>query len=371
MTARFQSTDRGIVAPREANGYNRAPYRIAMPKAEINPRTVNRRQFLSVAAGAALSAAKSGQVIVDTHLEVWTFDPKFPFHHPEHPELKRVDIEAPIENEVAEMREYGLKYAVLINPRYYGWDNSYISYSLRKFPGLFVGHGLLNPLGDDPAGRLRYWMEEHGFQGMRFSPIYDPQSSWLNAKDLYPLWREAERLEAVFNFYILPQQMPMLEDMAGRFPGVKIVVDHLGKPDLSAPDPWTDFRKMFRLKRFLQVWVSASEPYEISLTKQFPYRDTYPFFKATYEEFGPKQIIWGTGYPKPRWELRMDKELEFVNSALDFYSPEDRELILGKNALRIWKFPVSLTESDHRTDSPPGWSKNLQQPADHLAAPEP
>jgi predicted TIM-barrel fold metal-dependent hydrolase len=128
---------------------------------------------------------------------------------------------------------------------------------------------------------------------------------------------------------------------------------------------------MFRLKRFLQVWVSASEPYEISLTKQFPYRDTYPFFKATYEEFGPKQIIWGTGYPKPRWELRMDKELEFVNSALDFYSPEDRELILGKNALRIWKFPVSLTESDHRTDSPPGWSKNLQQPADHLAAPEP
>ena len=189
-----------------------------MPKAKITPRTVNRRQFLSLAAVAALSAAKSGQVIIDTHLEVWTFDPRFPFHHPEHPELKRVDIEAPIENEVTEMREYGLKYAVLINPRYYGWDNSYISYSLRKFPGLFVGHGLLNPLGDDPAGRLRYWMEEHGFQGMRFSPIYDPHSSWLNAKALYPLWREAERLGAVFNFYILPQQMPMLEDMAGRFP---------------------------------------------------------------------------------------------------------------------------------------------------------
>jgi predicted TIM-barrel fold metal-dependent hydrolase len=35
----------------------------------------------------------------------------------------------------------------------------------------------------------------------------------------------------------------------------------------------------------------------------------------------------------------MDKELAFVDSALDFYSSEDRELILGKNALRIWKFP--------------------------------
>jgi len=35
----------------------------------------------------------------------------------------------------------------------------------------------------------------------------------------------------------------------------------------------------------------------------------------------------------------MDKELAFVDSALDFYTPEDREMILGKNALRIWNFP--------------------------------
>ena len=302
------------------------------------PSVISRRELLLLAAAGSLASAEPHKLIIDTHLEVWTFDPKFPFHHPEHPELKRVPVQGPIENEVSEMQEFGLKYAVLINPRYYGWDNSYISYSLHRYPNLFVAHGLLDPEGPDPAGRLRYWIEEHGFQGMRFSPIYAPHATWLNSKSQYPLWREAERLRAVFNFYILPHQMPMLEDMAERFPGVKIVIDHLGKPDLAAADPWADFRKMFRLKRFKQVWVSASEPYEISITKQFPYRDTYPFFKATYEEFGGKQIIWGTGYPKPRWELPMNKELEFVDQ-LDFYTPEDRELILGKNALRIWRFP--------------------------------
>src|SRR6266478_1481130 len=133
--------------------------------------------------------------------------------------------------------------------------------------------------------RLRYWIKERGFQCMRFSPLYHPQSTWLSSKALYPLWREAERLGAVFNFYILPHQMPMLEEMASHFPGVKIVVDHLGEPDLKAADPWQDFRKMFRLKKFSQVWISASEPYEISLT-QFPYHDIWPFFKAVYQEFG-------------------------------------------------------------------------------------
>jgi predicted TIM-barrel fold metal-dependent hydrolase len=297
-----------------------------------------RREFLAQAAAVA-SGAASVQPVIDTHLEVWTFDPRFPFHHPERPDLKRVPVEAPIENEVDEMREFGLKYAVLINPRFYGWDNSYISDCLHRYPRLFVAHGLLDPARSDIAGQLRYWIREHGFQGMRFSPIYHPNSTWLNSKEHYPLWREAERLSAVFNYYILPHQMPMLEDMAGRFPGVKIVIDHLGKPDLHGADPWPEFRKMFALKRFHQVWVSASEPYELSSTKEYPYRDTYPFFKAVYEEFGARQLIWGTGYPKPRWELPMDKELEFVREVLDFYTPADRELILGGNALRIWKFP--------------------------------
>jgi predicted TIM-barrel fold metal-dependent hydrolase len=297
-----------------------------------------RRAFLLQAAAGAGLAGKE-RLIIDTHLEVWTQDPKFPFAHPERPNFRPKD-EAPIENQVAQMRDFNIKYAVLINPRYYGWDNSYISYCLHRYPKLFVAHGLINPEDPKVAERLRYWMLEHGFQGMRFSPIYHPQSTWLNSKDHYPLWREAEKLGAVFNYYILPHQMPMLEEMAGRFPGVKIVIDHLGKPDLRLPDPWPEFRKMFRLKRFPQVWVSASEPYELSLTKQYPYKDTYPFFKAVYEEFGPKQLIWGTGYPRPRWELPMDKELEFVDVHLDFYTDEDRELLLGKNALRIWKFPA-------------------------------
>jgi predicted TIM-barrel fold metal-dependent hydrolase len=305
----------------------------------MRPGSSTRRQFLAAAAVAGVAPSAPGAPIIDTHLEVWTFDPKFPFHHPERPELKRVDVEAPIENEVSEMRDFGLRYAVLINPRFFGWDNSYISHSLQRHPDLFVAHGLMDPAGPDLPARLRYWVREHGFQGMRFSPIYHPNSSWLNSKEHYPLWREAERLGAVFNFYILPQQMPMLEDMAGRFPGVKIVIDHLGKPDLRASDPWAEFHKMFRMKRFPQVWVSASEPYELSLSKQYPYRDTYPFFKAVYEEFGPRQLIWGTGYPRPRWELPMDKELEFVNQVLDFYTTQDRQLILGRNALGIWKFP--------------------------------
>ena len=309
----------------------------------------SRRAFLAQAGASILATGaappprnpkpRPGRLLIDTHVEVWTLDPKYPTRHPERPDVKP-DAPAPIEDQVAQMDDFDLKYAVLINPRYFGWDNRYIRDCLHRHPDRFVAHGLIDPNDPDVADRLRFWVTEHGFQGMRFSPIYHPDSTWLNSEAHYPLWREAERLGAVFNFYILPHQMPMLADMAARFPGVKIVVDHLGKPDLRLRDPWPEFRKMFALKKHPQVWISASEPYELSLTKQFPYRDTIPFFKAVYEEFGGRQLIWGTGYPSPRWELPMDKELEFVDDVLDFYTPEDRERLLGKNALEIWKFPA-------------------------------
>src|SRR5688500_2628805 len=91
------------------------------------------------------AAAPADPVIIDTHLEPWTFNPAFPFNHPEAGKTLTVAVEAPIENQVQQMKDFGLRYAVLINPRYYGWDNSYIAHCVKTYPSLFVGHGLLQP----------------------------------------------------------------------------------------------------------------------------------------------------------------------------------------------------------------------------------
>ena len=52
--------------------------------------------------------------------------------------------------------------------------------SFQSLPTPFVAHGLINPEDPKVAEHLRYWVKEQGFQGMRFSPIYHPKSTWLN-----------------------------------------------------------------------------------------------------------------------------------------------------------------------------------------------
>ncbi len=155
--------------------------------------------FTGLAAARSFSLdgeeVRAKPLVIDTHLEPWTFNPQFPFNHPEAGKNIDVKIEAPIENQVAQMKDFGLKYAVLINPRYYGWDNSYIAHCVKTYPKLFVGHGLLQPEDPKIADNLRYWIKERGLAGFRFSPIYHPKSTWLNSPEHYPLWKEAEKWE--------------------------------------------------------------------------------------------------------------------------------------------------------------------------------
>ena len=101
----------------------------------------------SNAGGKLAAKPRKDRLVIDTHLEVWTIDPRFPFRHPEHPEAKPT-MSATIDDQVADMREFNIKYTVLVNPRYFGWDNSYISYSLHRYPKLSVAHGLINPAYD-------------------------------------------------------------------------------------------------------------------------------------------------------------------------------------------------------------------------------
>ena len=300
---------------------------------------MKRRTFLS-ALTAGLASAKD-RLIIDTHLEVWTLDPKFPFGHPERPDAKP-SIAAPIENQVEQMKDFGLKYAVLINPRYFGWDNSYISYSLHKYPKLFVAHGLINPEDPNVTERLRYWVKEHGFQGMRFSPIYHPKSTWLNSKDHYPLWKEAEKLGR--RVQLLHPPAPDAD--ARRYGRALSRREDRHRPSRQAgPEVSRPLARVPQDVPAEEIPASLGERFRavrVVLTKEYPYRDTIPFFKATYEEFGGKQLIWGTGYPRPRWELPMDKELEFVDKYLDFYTKEDRELLLGKERAANLALPEAI-----------------------------
>lgn len=303
----------------------------------------SRREFLSSVAGAAL-ARDAKSPIVDTHMHVWSGDiERFPVAHPYDPNLKLPPIAGTAEMLVEEMDQFGIDYCVLVQVIYYGWDNRYVADCQRRYPRRFRTHGLIDPTDPGVAQKLRYWMREHKFSGMRFSPIYyRERDDWINSPPHHTLWKSAEELRAVFNYFIAADQLPKLEGMIAKFPGVRVVIDHFARVELAAADSEAQIRKLLALARYRNVHLKVSELSIISPSKKYPYSDTFPLVRRVYDAFGPDRLLWGTGYPGTTrlqgGRPSLQQELALVRSEIPFFTAEDREKILGRNAVRLWKF---------------------------------
>jgi predicted TIM-barrel fold metal-dependent hydrolase len=181
---------------------------------------------------------------------------------------------------------------------------------------------------------------------MRFSPLYYVgKDGWLNAKATHALWKKAEELGAVFNFFITTPQLPKLEEMIRAFPKVQVVIDHLARIDLRAADPLPEFRKLLALAKCPNVWVKVSELSVLSPSEKYPYRDTFAWVRRMYDAFGPDRMLWGTGFPgATRAEAgrpSLQQEVDLIRKEIDFFTPADQEKILGKNAAKLWRFEQS------------------------------
>jgi predicted TIM-barrel fold metal-dependent hydrolase len=323
---------------------------------------ISRRAFLTglacSAAGAGLSPAVPAQAhqagrgpaaapLIDTHMHVWSDDPdRFPFAHPYEPKFKPPRVAATLELLRKEMDESGVRHCVLVQTIYHGWDNRYLAQCLKADPVRFRGQGLIDPTDAQVAEKLEFWVREHGLAGMRFSPIYyRDKDDWLNAEPSRALWKKAEELKAIFNFFIAAGQLPKLEAMLRRFPKVPVVIDHLARIDLKAADPLPEVKKLLALAPYPNVSVKVSELSVLSPSGKYPYKDTFPLVRRVYDAFGPDRLLWGTGFPgatrAQAGRPSLKEELDLVRREIPFFSDTDREKILGRNAARLWGFETS------------------------------
>jgi predicted TIM-barrel fold metal-dependent hydrolase len=283
--------------------------------------------------------------VVDTHMHVWSTDwDRYPFSPPVGeptvgPRMKRPEESNTAEEVLEGMERHGVDFTVLVQVRYYGWDNRYVADCLRRCPGRFAAQGLIDPRDPAAADRLTYWMREHGFAGMRLSPSYDRHAEWLDSRDSEPLWRRAEELGAIFNCLIREEQLPQLEAMAARFPGVPVVVDHMGYPDVDQGET----ANLLRLARLPNVTVKVTEFYNHSKTRAYPYADVLPTVRRVYDAFGPRRLMWGTGFVHGERVGRIPygQELELIREHVPFFTREDQEWILGRTAQRLWKIDTA------------------------------
>lgn len=277
-------------------------------------------------------------MIVDTHVHVWEIDPpRYPVG-PTAPGWKSLPDEPGTADELLEdMDANGVDRTVLVQTSWSTWDNGYIADSVARFPTRFVGMGLIDPQDANNAGVARYWLRERGLVGFRLHPMYYPDEQILLAAANEPLWEELAALGAVVQFHMRAADAEQVGEIARRFPQLKLLIDHMGYPDLE--DGVAAFQPIVELAQCDNMFVKVSDVAGRS-KEAFPFVDVHPYIRQLYDAFGSARMLWGTGYPghhrtKHNW-LCLADELRLIREGIPFFDAGDQERILGATATAVW-----------------------------------
>lgn len=273
--------------------------------------------------------------IVDAHVHVWLEES---LRHPHHyvPGLSPPSS-APVEQLVTEMDNSGVSQAVLVQPAIYRFDNSYLADCVRRYPGRFAGVGNIDVRAEAPAETLVYWVKERGIQGVRFAPLLDELESTdssLRHPAIREIWEQAARLGVPVCLLIAPSHIGEVEKLIRDYPEVTVIIDHLGRPDVSTLELSAALQPLLGLAQYSSVYVKISGLPVIS-GEPYPYLDTFTLIEKVYERFGAQRMMWATDFPHILGQCGYGKALDIMRQ-LPFLTRKDREWILGKVALTLW-----------------------------------
>lgn len=235
------------------------------------------------------------------------------------------DAVASIDRLLALWDSAGVAGGVAIQPRLYGADHSYLVDALAHNPDRLRGILLVDPVDAfDPVAVRRLYPA--GFAGFRLV-LGHGSAPWPSVEAAAPVFRLARELGAVVGILAEPQMLRTVHTCAARFPDVTVVVDHLG---FRGPD-------LFALAELSNVYVKVSALGALS-SQPAPFPDLAEFIGRTVARFGPARLMWGTDFPHALQYTGYGLTREAAAILLAGLNPEDRAMISGRNAARLYGF---------------------------------
>ena len=112
--------------------------------------------------------------------------------------------------------------------------------------------------------------------------------------------------------YFEAQDLPELWDFFTALP-TTVVVDHMGRPDVSKSVDGPEFALFQRLMReHKNVWSKVTCPERLSKSGPPAYDDVVPFARRLVETF-PERVLWGTDWPHPNMKTHMPDDGKLVD----------------------------------------------------------
>lgn len=272
-------------------------------------------------------------MLVDAHCHIISEDTE---HYPQKPLGGKQSTWAAVRPVTAEgllhrMDDTGIEQAVLVQATTnYGYDNSYVLDSARRWPDRFTVVGTVDPIRPGAAK----WLPEAqaaGLAGVRLftaGSTLAGQSNSFVSPESREFWVTAGELGIPVCLQLkLDSALDELHEVLASYPEVTVLLDHCGYPDVEA-DPTTAAATVAELAKYPRLFLKLTHRTLEPLERLG--ESAVDFLRPVVDAFTADRVAWGSNCPAA--EQPMEELLDLVKDVLTALSADEQEGILGRTA---------------------------------------
>jgi 2-pyrone-4,6-dicarboxylate lactonase len=267
----------------------------------------------------------------DAHVHVFGPQDRYP-HGPTPGYIPNL---ATVEQLRAMLHTIGCARAVIVQPSYYGADNSCTVDALIAGQGSFRGVACVTA---DVSDAELDALHAAGVRGARVNV-----KAANGVPDMTVVNGVAERIKRLgwhVQLFFHGDTMPTLDESLAKLP-VDVVIDHIGYVRATDGVHGKGFQMLMRLARSGRVWFKLSAPYRQS-DKAPHFEDVAPLAHALYAA-APDRCVWASDWPHASRNdtgiIRVPNDGELADAFINYFpDAADRQRILVDNPARLYGF---------------------------------
>lgn len=240
---------------------------------------------------------------------------------------------------VRSLDEAGVARAALVHAStVYGFDSSYAADSLARHPDRLVGVCSVDFLSPTAVEDLHHWIDERGFTGVRIrvadgtTKVPTPGSGVTDER-MADVWAFVEQRQVPVCIQMHSKDTGQLLQVLADHPDLKILLDHLGRPNAAGGPPYALLDELGQLAVHRGVHLKITPPALKRLDDE-PDADTAEVLERLVGIFGADRFTWGSNFPASAGSLAALRD--DIQQRLAWLDEDDLAAVLGGNAARIY-----------------------------------
>lgn len=187
----------------------------------------------------------------------------------------------------------------------------------------------------DPSlsATLQRYRESPAIRAVRHQQAEDESARWFLAPEAMRGFEAVQTSGLAYDFLCRSHQVACVAAVARSFPALRIVLEHAGKPPISAGGFATWAAALEPLAAMPNVCCKLSELITQADWSSWTPADLRPYVAHIVKVFGPRRIMWGSGWPICLLASSYQQTIDAMLASLPGATAAELALVFRDNAV--------------------------------------